>query len=172
MNTLTITRTEAERLMNWGKERHMEFRIVTHDLPGWRYESLEKKKIFDSNIPDDALRIVYLILKSGTRIEKLRLAHETPILPFTLPWRVAPEIAKPSVWREKARTIFNLENTWNVFKTLGLVTGGLLLVALALPLILTVALPLLMLTALLAVDPALILVLEDGSMVEVFRWWN
>jgi hypothetical protein len=121
---------------------------------------LEPSDILYSDIPVWALKRVREISRAQIKIRRLVLAHEAPVEPVKIPWKVAsvpepePEPAKPGLSSQKTLVIAGA-------------IAGVFLIPFILPILFAGA----AILGLAYLDPALIVELEDGTWVEVARWY-
>lgn len=158
----------AREVLEKARERHYHFRVVgeygTLASPvfkdGWWYLP-EDNPIIDEN----ALQRVELV-QSITPIRGYVIAHEAPsMLCPPKEWETPkPQETKPlkTVW--KPETGVDWPVVWEVTKTILKVVGA---VTLGVLYVLAMAL-----SALAQVDPKLIVVLEDGTWMEVMTWYE
>jgi hypothetical protein len=147
---------QAKLAVEVGRKNRVTFRAlegrgvltepVYHDE--WWYVPIEQDT---SVIPQEALRRVELLQNAGVPIKGMIVAHEAPLT-----------LMAPKKDRQTQRD-------YTVVKAglIGLLGAVVAMVVAALSVV--VAIPLLVVTAVL-IDPALIVVVEDGSWVEVCAW--
>ncbi len=144
----------AHKALAIGQKHHWGFQVVDKiDIPeeptykaGWWLESLQEA-------PQEAQDRVMALERAGIRVKGIVLAHEAPpLLPAPAPdIKIAPIVSD-------ARKV-------------AVGAGAVLLVAsqvVAVAAAAAVAMPVLLLAAM--VDPKVLVVLEDGTMMEVVRW--
>jgi len=160
METKIVSKAVVE-VLTLSRENHWHVKIVDGtgmiDSPeywdGWVCEPVS---LSDSTIPAAALGRVDQILKKNVPIKGFILAHEAP------PMLPAPQVKpKPLIRWE--------EIPWDDIAT-GMVTAlGYGVMAAGAVAVSALVLPLIAVGVLL--DPALIVVLDDGTRVEVASWW-
>lgn len=173
MNNLPSS--EVQQVLTLGREKYWGFRVVegvgmlseeTY-VNGWWYlpvDSIQKK---------EASKRIEAIKNDGVKIKQIIIAHEAPFL-IQAPQAV-PKIEKVSLhsfpWKQAA---FGLVLAVAGAAAVGLVVCALVMVAYYL---LTLLLPILgvmlmvgMLGLGVLIDPVAIIVLSDGSRIEVMRW--
>lgn len=152
MNTLTVT----NQVLALARKNHWWFRILGVERPifepvyknGWWFIPKEQDK---SIIPSNAIRRVEELLKAGVPIARVIVAHEAPkVLPS--PYVQPQPITIP--WKELGRG----------FGVAISVVGGIIAT------VFISVIPILLMMPMALIDPALIVQLPDGTMVEVMRW--
>jgi hypothetical protein len=141
---------DAKYALAVGRENHYWFRVLgtMGVIPQpvykdeWWYLPYEP----DINIPEKALKRAE-ILKSEIPIKQMIVAHEAPLL-----------LCAPAPKKKELPEIGSVVGI--AFKTAGVVLLAMF------------SLVGLFFTSAVAVDPALIVVLEDGTWVEVMRWYE
>jgi len=147
MNNL-ISPLQRQALIE-GEKRHYAFRPV-HELDykeGWVYERVKEA-------PEIASERIKTLEAAGIKICEVYVFHEAPrVLPAPKvdPVRRDFKIAKPSIPNVGLQQALRVVVT--AFSFLALM-------------------PLVMLAPLLLLDPACVVKLEDGSFVEVVRWYS
>jgi hypothetical protein len=146
-----LTKTDlTEKALAVGRQNHWRFRVIDHqDLPHkpilkseWLYVPEEKY-----NIPLDVQKCIDAIEQAGIPMQGVMIAHEAPRL-----------LAAPIIYKESSTD------------TARDVSGALELITELLGLFLTGVVYLFSLAMML--DPAAVVVLEDGTWVEVMRWYE
>ncbi len=126
----------------------------------WWYEPYEQSK---SVVPAEAMRRVELLRSNGIGIKGMVIAHEAPLI------LMAPEHDR-QVWRTRnALTVAVFTLLAGVAVVVAIAVATPVAVVAAPVATSALSLPMLLTTAVL-VDPALVVVLEDGTWLEVCRW--
>ena len=120
----------------------MRFRVRDKDEKGWVHETLQS----ESTIPAKGLRRLEVLKKAGIPIKELVIAHEAPKL--------------LTAAREEKPTVDLSFNASPALEALGEVLAAVIAVF-----------GLILITAI-RLDPALIVVLEDGTFLEVMTWYD
>jgi len=163
MNTRIVTSEFASKAIAVGRKHHMRFKVVGFgDVPHepyykdeWWFDPL----ISESTIPKDALDRLEIIRQAGIRVKGIILAHEAPRI------LGAPGPMKEPKTAQNTKTNDNVG--YDVLPTLKTVVGvlaGVLGAALAVAGIFFIVA--------IRLDPALIVVLEDGTHLEVMTWYE
>ena len=144
---------ESKKVLALARNKHWKFR--SHGQNGmidtptfesdWLYIPVDQDK---SIIPNRAFKRVQVIKDAGFVPRQIIVAHEASKL-LTAPQKLPKNVEFPS---EQVETAFT--SAVNVLLILGRALGYVLLMSV------------------LAVDPALIVVLPDGTWMEVMRWYD
>ena len=143
----------ASKAIAAGRKRHMRFRAVNQgEVPsepfyedGWWYEILES----ESTIPPQGRERIEILKKAGIPIKGMVVAHEAPKL-LSAPQEAEKEQPSRNVSRDLLPVIRG------VVEVLGIILAVIGVVFLAA----------------LRVDPALIVVLDDGTWLEIMTWYD
>lgn len=150
---------EAQRVLELGRTQHWHFRVVGKgEMPSapyykdqWWYLPLTP----DINVPEEGKRRLEALRRAGVHIQGVIVAHETPkLLTTDKTARKKPEMA----------TDFKSSTLPDIVRIFGALASAF--VTFCVWLIGTV-----FSTALL-IDPALVVVLEGGERILVFKWLN
>ncbi len=125
----------------------------------WWYEPYEQSK---SVVPQEALRRVELLRRNGIGIKGMVIAHEAPLA------LMAPVTERQTDHIRNGFTVAVITLVAGVAVVVAIALTAPL-VAVAVPTASVLSLPLLLTTAVL-VDPCLIVILSDGTWLEVCRW--
>lgn len=164
---------EAQHVLTIGREKWWGIRVAegVGTLPEETYQDGWWYLPIDSTQETRASKRIELLRKSGVRIRQVIIAHEAPKL------LCAPQApTSPGTPQKSGSPIRWKIALWGVT---GLLTAGgivfaaltiaMALISLLAPLVVGVAL-VLMLGMGVLVDPCAIVVLEDGTRIEVMRW--
>jgi hypothetical protein len=153
MNIQIIQSTEAKKALVLARQYHWFFRVIgtSKMIPnptykdGWWLVPVQDDKTI---IPKNATQRVEKLIANGVRIQGVIVAHEAPKLLYAPP-------------KEPFKIDYDA-----IGKTIEQIAAGLASVIATMFGILFLLVPMAM------IDPALIVVLEDGSWVEVMRWYD
>lgn len=153
MNTQLIS-IEARKAVMLGWQNHMMFRVIDGgEVPHepyykdqWWFETLKSEAI----LPLEGEKRLELFRKAGIKIQSVVIAHEAPRI-LSAP---KPVVKEP----QKSTTADTLNNLLPVLATIVAAVGAVL------------GLFAMLFVRAILIDPALIVVLEDGTWVEVMTW--
>ncbi len=139
----TIITKDARDAIAIGRQNHWRFRVV-QETDGWIYDHTKAPLVVQERL--ETLR------RSGVQFGEVIIAHEAP--------KVLPA---PSVHRkiQIAPILSGLAKVLGMTAVLAAVAGFV-----------AVAAPILLLGAVILIDPAVIVVLEDGTWLEVMTWYE
>jgi hypothetical protein len=159
---------EAKKVLDVARENHLRFRVLdrTGEISSpvrsgnWVYAP-----VVASIIPADAKKRIELILKSGFNPTQIIAGHElveVPQLPGPVVTKPAPlsvpNIKEIKISPEVEKALITTGKVVLGIATIAAVGTGLALYAMAM--------------ALASVDPSVIVVMEDGTWIEVMSWYE
>ena len=159
MKTIIVT----NQVMALARQHHWWFRILGVEKPivdpiyknGWWFIPKEQDKTI---IPSKAIRRLEELRKAGVPITQVIVAHEAPkVLP-------SPNIQPVPIqipWKKLAK---------GFTVSVSAVANAMVIVVSAMASVFITMLPYLFLLPLVMIDPALIIQLPDGTLVEVYSW--
>lgn len=155
---------EAQKLARLGQDRHWDFGVLGRaPLPAepvrirdWMIVPIEHDS---SRIPARTLERVQAIFAAGLRPKGFVVVHEAPAQLAAPKPALAPGAAFSS-------------SLGSAVKAMEPALGGVVLALAQMLGMAAAGLPLMLLFGLMALDPILVAVTEEGDWVEIDRWWN